>query len=157
MKFFILAIIALLNLESAPAMDSIIDPNTPLDGRFEMTITIGEKTYVDFLNLNGKDAPIRMSSFGGQIIGSITVPGNFESPLQGQGRCTLWGSFCEFQFEIVAHENGIDFKVIYKADFARSDYIRFLNGEVHQVSLTGTAYLENGNVLGTFKAIRTNQ
>lgn len=153
MKFFLFTLVILFNMRSALATDSTIDLNAPLDGYYEMTMIIGEKSYAHFLELKGKDTPIDMTSFNGQITGSIATPGNCKSTVLGFGYCTLWNPSCYFQFETVANVNGADFKVIYKADFAKPDYLNFIMGEVQHVNLTGTAYLEDGKVLGTFKAI----
>jgi len=132
--------------------DANIFPGRSLDGTYDMNIQIGGQKFTDILVLKGEKSPITMSSFGGNIIGSVTVPHSFASPLSGHARCTLWGAFCDLNFDIVAHENGQSFNVHYKAQVIREDYLKMINGSLAS-TLRGTAYLDNEEVLGDFVAV----
>lgn len=131
-----------------------IDSNPTMDGIYEMTIQIGTQTYLNTFVLTGKTRPITAYSFGGGITGSIGIPGQFSSPFEGNGRCSLWNDYCQFQFSVTTHEGDQSSKVIYEARFADPEYLKFLNGKEQRVVLTGTAFRENGEFLGAFKAIR---
>lgn len=124
-----------------------------LDGHYSMKLKVGDKIFDDEMEFRGADRPIRLRDGGGRVQGSITVPGVFTSPLEGHGFCSTWGSQCHLIFTIVAREQGQTYKVRYEALLEIDNYLKVLN-QGHQPILTGSAYFENGQVLGTFEAIR---
>jgi hypothetical protein len=128
-----------------------------IEGKYDMTINIGGKTFVDILDLKAYDSPINMATFGGNITGSIEVVGVFKSDLKGSGFCSLWGAICEFKFEITAHENGEDTKVFYVMSMAREDYLKFFQNQTSIIKFHGTAKLGDGTVLGNFEATRESE
>ena len=150
MKTFFL-IILLITTQNIFASSGILSERN-LDGIYEMNIQIGHQRFTDIFVLKGKNSAITLTSFGGEIEGSITVPNVFSSALSGHAHCTLWGSFCELAFDIVAHENGQIFDVHYKAQVIREDYLKMINGNL-AYTIKGTAYLDNDQVLGDFIAV----
>ena len=144
---FIFAIFMTLIGTSAKAQDPLPEF---LDGIYEMEIQIGDTLFKDILELHGVDAAYNMPPFKGPITGSITVPGIFTSPLTGKAQCIIWSGICAVNFEIVAHENDQDFKVIYVGTFPH----QLGSPDSAPLVLIGTARLENGDLLGNFKATR---
>ncbi len=122
-----------------------------LSGSYKMLLKIGDRIFEDQLELNSPEGPIKMIGFLGKINGSVTVPGVFSSPLHGEASCSFWESFCEFNFNIIAHENGQDFSVYYQGQLAVDDYLNTINHQV-PIILTGKAYLAENKLLGTFIA-----
>ncbi|WP_413944308.1 hypothetical protein [Bdellovibrio sp. HCB-162] len=123
-----------------------------LDGNYQMKLTIGEHLFLDQMKLKGQQSPLHLYRFNGNIVGTITVPGIFSSPLNGTAQCSRKTSSCNLQFEILAVEGGRSYKVIYKAQMAPENFKKALHGETPV--LTGSAYLESGELLGNFIATR---
>lgn len=148
MKF--LTLIALLISSAGYA-----EPIAPiLDGRYEMQLNINGTVFNDVMELKGKDKPITLSGFSGELDGSIEVPEMFISPLAGNGSCSEFSETCIFRFVITATEGTESFKVFYKMQLEPTDFAKLANGETQEVRLTGTAYLEDGSVLGNFVATK---
>ena len=124
-----------------------------LDGHYRMDLKIGDRVFVDQLDLRGEGQPLSLRSFVGPIAGLVTVPGIFSSALTGQGQCSEKTSSCTFDFVIVAHEGGQDYKVLYHAELTPENYLKALSGKNPPV-LSGAASLEDGQVLGPFEAIK---
>jgi hypothetical protein len=124
-----------------------------LDGTYEVLMQIGDTLYHDEMVLQGASGPINPVDFYGDLKGQITVPNAFTAPLIGNGFCTPWVGHCNFKFEIVAHEGNQDYKVFYEAQIKPRDYGKIVRGEMNP-QMSGTAKLENGEVLGTFTAIK---
>jgi hypothetical protein len=122
-----------------------------LNGNYEMEIRIGAKTFIDLLELVGVDGPINLQGFDGKVSGVITVPDVFSAPLTGTANCSAIRSSCQLEFEIIALENGHQFKVRYEASLAGADYQNALSGAALPL-LHGTAFLEDERVLGLFSA-----
>lgn len=136
------------------AAATLAKANEPvLDGKYRMELKIGDRVFVDQMDLQGQGKPLLLRAFDGTIAGTITVPGVFTSDLNGQGQCSESSSSCELNFVINAHEGGRDYKVLYHAELTRENYLRALSGK-HQPVLTGTASLEDGQPLGPFVAIK---
>ena len=124
-----------------------------LDGQYKINMQIGSQSYVDMMEIHGKKSPALLKSFGGEIGGTLTVPGAFTSGLSGEAKCTMWGGFCELHFQIVAQEQGKYYRVYYQAILPLKNYnAALLNGK--PVVLSGSAYLEDGQLLGTFQAMQ---
>ena len=151
MKTFFL-IILLMTTQNIFASSDIFSERS-LDGVYDMNIQIGHQMFTDIFVLRGKKRAITLSSFDGDLEGSVTVPNLFSSTLSGQGTCSLWGAFCVLAFDIVAHEYGQNFNVHYKAQVIREDYLKMFNGKL-AYTIRGTAYLDNDQVLGDFVAVR---
>lgn len=128
-------------------------PYPVLDGDYRVELTIDGKVFVDFMTLKGKDGAIAIDDFGGDITGTMTVPGMFTSPLTGEGYCTNWGFHCTFDFSIEANENGKTYVVKYTATMGAKDFRAYARGQAPAI-LTGTAALEDGKVLGTYIATK---
>ena len=125
-----------------------------LSGKYVMEIDINGKVFEDNLEMQGVKIP--MSLFGaGKIKGTLTVPDIFSSPLTGTYACSMWVNKCRVNFEILAVENGKEYKVYYDAALEARDFIEVMNG--HPAILTGKARLENGSLLGTFKAVQVHE
>ncbi len=112
-----------------------------LDGTYLMKLKIGEKIFDDILVLEGVNGPIDYYSRG-PLKGSVTVSNAFSVPLAGNVSCSVWIGICNLDFEITAVENGNSFKVFYSGEYTLAQ------------SFTGSAHLENGDLLGTFEATR---
>ena len=124
---------------------------TQLNGSYEMEIEIGSRTFIDKLQLAGVDGPIGLKEFSGKVTGEITVPGLFTAPLTGTAKCSSETTSCQIKFEITATEGGQQFLVRYEAEISGQDYQNAVSGnELPQ--LRGTAFLEDGRVLGNFSA-----
>ncbi len=124
-----------------------------LDGNYEVHLKVGDRIFLDQMEIKGKDGEIKLQSFHGSITGTMTVPGNFTSPLSGEGHCSEKDSLCELDFDIDAHEQGQAYKVHYQAKIQGAHYQKVVADEATPV-LTGTATLEDGQLLGTFEATR---
>lgn len=122
-----------------------------LNGRYTMEIQIDEKKFADQLELAGIDSSIHLQNFNGKISGLVTVPGMFSASLTGSAICSSTNSACRLHFEIVASENGQQFKVRYEAELTGTNYQDALSKGKLPL-LRGIAYLENGQVLGAFSA-----
>lgn len=125
-----------------------------VDGNYKMKLKIGDKFYDDVMELHGKDFEISAMKYQGKLKGSITVPNVFKADLEGFGDCSYEALVCKFNFEIMARENGDEYKVIYQATLSGLDYKNFVRGATKSVRLTGTAATADGIVFGTFEAIR---
>lgn len=123
-----------------------------LDGDYKVELTIGDKVFIDYMTLMGKDSPIEITNFQGDIAGFMTVPGIFTSSLKGSGYCTELSSVCSMHFTIEANENGQKYKVNYSLDLSRTNFRKALSGE--GIVSTGSAYLEDGKFLGYFTATK---
>lgn len=115
-------------------------------GTYDMKIQIGEREFHDVLVLESDSGHVHPIAYAGKLTGTVTVPGVFSSPLTGSVRCHPWSAMCVLNFEIIARENGREFKVRYQgaAGYEERDF-------------TGRAFLENGEVLGDFTATRTGR
>lgn len=127
-----------------------------LDGKYLMELKIGDRVFIDHMDLQGQGQPLLLRVFNGAITGTVTVPGIFTSDLKGQGHCSESSASCELNFVIIAHEHGRDYKVFYHAELTKENYLRALSGKSPPV-LTGTASLEDGQHLGPFKAIKQSK
>nr|WP_295904923.1 hypothetical protein [uncultured Bdellovibrio sp.] len=146
MKYLLCSLVSLLpGIASAHVLPR-------LDGSYQMQLTIGEHLFLDQMELKGQQSPLHLNHFDGNIEGTITVPGIFSSPLVGEAQCSRRTSSCELQFEIVAVEAGKSYKVIYKAQLTPENFNKVRHGEAPV--LTGSAYLESGELLGNFIATR---
>jgi hypothetical protein len=129
-----------------------------LNGQYLMELNIQGRLFHDQLELKSVSSSrsINGYNFRDAITGMVTVPGIFSVPLRGFGQCHLWKFSCEFHFEILAKENGKEFKVFYKAKFNSKHY---LNGLIknHPVVLTGEAFLDNNEFLGSFTAKKVSE
>ena len=151
--YFMKIFIILTLLLAAFALKAEPFPVQNLDGHYTMDLVIQNKVFHDQFILSGLNGPIDMRTFGGPLAGSITVPGVFSAPLTGNGNCSLWGSFCNFNFSIVAKENGQEFNVFYKIQLSHQVYLDILTGK-SPVTFEGDAFLDNQQPLGHFKAVR---
>lgn len=124
-----------------------------LDGTYDVDMKIGDRHIQDRMVLYGVNGPIRINFFDGEIGGVIIVPEVFSAPIQGSGYCSLWASRCVFKFEITARENGKEFRVFYEATLTENLFNLAL-GNSQSVTLAGVAKLENGEVLGTYTAMK---
>jgi hypothetical protein len=123
---------------------SLAENDYGLEGTYNMQLSIGDKVFNDEMVLSSPTGGPLDTNFGGPISGQITVPGAFTSPLEGTLICHPWNGICGFQFSIVANENGQSYRVYYKGNY---DF--FSNP-----AITGTASLENNQLLGNFTAKR---
>lgn len=112
------------------------------DTVYDMHIRIGNTDFQDVLLLRGASSNI--ITYRGPLRGSITVPGVFTSELSGRAHCHPWNGVCALSFEIMARENGREFLVRYRASMSSSS----------DSEITGSAYLEDGSLLGNFTAIK---
>lgn len=122
---------------------------TSMDGTYEMEIKIGETLFKDIIVLKGGNAEITLGYFNGDIEGSVSVANSFTAPLIGKASCDRWGMSCYLEFEILAHENGKDFKVKYVGHL--SNYFKVLNA-IENPKFEGKAYLADGSELGSYVA-----
>jgi hypothetical protein len=134
-------------------MKSLILTAALLDGLYQMDLTVGDHLFKDFLLLKGANKPLSLQAFDGPITGTVTVPGVFTSDLKGHAKCSEKTSTCHLHFVVVAHEGGRDFKVFYRAEVTRKNYLKAISNNQPAI-LTGTATLENGQPLGPFVATR---
>lgn len=124
-----------------------------LDGDYRVELKIGSNVFQDQMTLQGKEKPIEIAGFDGDIAGTMTVPGMFTSPLEGIGVCTSQDQTCRLQFTIEANENGGTYKVKYTAVLGPENFTKASGGET-PVTLTGAASLEDGTLLGEFVATK---
>lgn len=136
-KQMIFSILLLLGSFSAQAGDA------GLDGQYIVSLKIGDKVFEDQLEIKS-DEP--MIYYNREIYGIYKVPGEFVSSLKGTSYCHLWDDSCSLSFEIVAQENGRSYKVLFEA-YGQVSY------PPEKMVLEGTATLEDGQKLGTFKAV----
>lgn len=150
-----LKLILLLLIPSFAPAQSLASKAADLAGIYEMALVIGEKTFHDTLIIESTQ-PMPIDTYSGELQGSITVPNVFSAPLQGNANCLLFRlSKCTLNFEILADENGHQFKVFYKAELKGYNYYDSLfNGGAP--ILIGEAALENGELLGRFTAKKVN-
>ncbi|QDK37560.1 hypothetical protein [Bdellovibrio sp. NC01] len=146
MKKHFLFLTILFSSLAAHAADGI------LDGHYAVEMQIGQRLFHDEMNLQGA-SPIALRNFTGAISGNIVVPGVFESPLEGQAVCSEANLSCELEFTILVNEGGEPYKVRYVAEIHGEDYIRAATLKAEPV-LRGSAYLEDGKLMGTFTATR---
>lgn len=125
-----------------------------LDGHYQMDLTIRDKVFKDEMVLKGAKGTINYLYYIGDITGSITVPGVFTSVIEkGTAYNTGRGQLVSLDFKITASENGSQFQVHYKGRVKREDHSVILNGKM-PITLYGEAYLDNNELLGTFKAVK---
>lgn len=120
-----------------------------MDGTYLMEIQIGQTLFKDTVILKGKDSEITLGYFAGDIEGSVSVANSFTAPLNGKAFCDRWGMSCSLSFEILAKENGNEFKVKYEGFL--TNYFKVLNG-VENPIFKGKAFLEDGSELGSYIA-----
>lgn len=124
-----------------------------LDGDYRVELKIGSNVFQDQMTLKGKEKPIEIAGFEGDLAGTMTVPGMFTSAIEGSGVCTGQDQTCTLQFTIEANENGGTYKVKYTAILSPENFTKASGGEV-PVTLTGAASLEDGTLLGEFVATK---
>ena len=110
-----------------------------IDGTYDMPIKIGETDFIDVVELKTS----KINYYQAQLTGTLTVPNAFTADLDGEVRLTLWARLYTFNFTITARENGQEFKVKYVGEFISDD----------QTRMEGSAYLEDGKLLGHFTAV----
>ena len=89
----------------------------------------------------------------GSFAGTLTVPGVFTAELEKTSYTIMfWADIVQINFEIVAKENGKEFRVRYNA----VQNIEQDSRSGHQ-TLNGTATLEDDTILGTFVAIKIKE
>lgn len=152
MKIFIFLYTLTAIIQSKAALP---DPETlTLDGHYQMDLTIKDKIFKDEMVLKGLKGPINYLNYIGAIAGSISVPGVFTSEIEeGTANNTGWGSHVNIDFKITANENGKQFKVHYIGRVKRVDYSAILTKKI-PITIYGEAYLDNNELLGTFKAVK---
>lgn len=124
-------------------------PENSLNGTYDMQLAIGDTVFNDIMVIEGLEVVTGSYFFKPQkFSGSITVPGIFTAPMENANlRCNPWSGGCDMYFEILAKENGKEFKVYYSIYF---DF--FVTPDV----LEGKASLENNVHLGNFIAKKRN-
>ena len=125
-----------------------------LDGEYDMEIRINNKIFHDRVIIQGAAHSLKMDLNGAfDIKGSVEVVNGFLAPLVGKATCFKdWlGSTCQINFEITATENGQKFKVRYFGEFPFRTYQAIKSFKI-EPSFEGSAELENGKILGNFKA-----
>lgn len=115
------------------------DQFSVLDGVYDMHIKISDQAFVDELDLKTYSTDFATAG----LSGFVTVPERFKAELTGTARFLKSSGAYYVNFTIVAHENGRDFKVVYRCQLA--------NGSS---DLQGSAYLEDGSLLGDFTAVK---
>jgi hypothetical protein len=123
-----------------------------LDGDYKVELTIGDKVFTDFMTLLGKNSPIEITDFQGDIAGLMTVPEMFTSSIRGSGYCADTKTICSMYFTIEANENGEKYKVNYSMDLSGTNYRKAVSGE--GIVFTGSAYLADGKLLGFYTATK---
>lgn len=133
---------------------SLAQTNTVvLDGTYDMHLNINGQIFNDIFILKGKDQNIDLANYNAPIEGSIEVVNVFTSPLEGGATCSQLYASCQFQFTIVAHENGQNFNVYYFGSIEQPDYTDILQMKILP-TIKGQAYLDNNQLLGDFTAVK---
>lgn len=149
MKKLFLMVTLISQFASASAM---------LDGAYVMKLKIGDKIFEDQLSIKAEqpERTIDVTSYNGGLIGELTVPGMFTSPVNGKAICLNFESLCKLNFEITANENGQSYKVFYEGSVTGRDYHLIRHGRI-KPHFSGQATLEDGRVLGAFVAEQVSQ
>lgn len=124
-----------------------------LDGQYAVNLKIGDHTFRDEMELKAVSGLISLEAFSGSIAGTMTVPGVFSVPLTGMAHCESQKSSCQVQFTIQAKEGGQTYNVHYRAELSGDNYTKAIGGQTPPV-LTGSAFLDDGGVMGNFEAIK---
>lgn len=105
-------------------------------GVYEVRLKVGDKEFRDLMTV---DSANYLPSGKEELSGTMTVPGVFTSKFVGT--TSLTSSFnLRLRFEIIANENGKQYKVRYTAYIPDNQDERFL----------GVARLEDNTVIGEF-------
>ena len=149
LKLFICLTLALTALKSQANNESV-----ELNGKYEMTLTIGNKVFTDYMIIDKIAAnPVLLISQNTEIQGSIEVPHIFKSSFVGQLFVETRYKVVSLNFSIVAKENGQEFNVHYVAGISPMNLNKILQGELPP-TFYGTASLDNNKKLGEFKAVK---
>jgi hypothetical protein len=109
----------------------VISQNIFAETIFVLPTKIGDKVFNDVLVLNDT-VPVFT-----KLTGSLTVPGVFTSPLINGRRSANWAGE-QYQFSIIARENGTETKINYEFGYLHSG----------EPGMHGTLSLEDGTVIG---------
>jgi hypothetical protein len=131
-----------------------------LSGKYEMHLKINDTVFVDYLSFNcfftwsNPCLSISLEPQTSSLKGSIEVPNNFTVPIKkGVIRITEKPLTTSLEFEILAKENGREFKVYYNAKIPAPLYEDILSGKTPP-TFEGTALLEDNKKLGDFAAVK---
>lgn len=120
-----------------------------LVGIYDIRITIGDRVFNDILHINSaSDVALcrftKIKAMCGTFTGKLIVPDAFEAFI-GKGKYSViftWAlDLVKFKFEILARENGKNFRVYYEGSQGFDN-----------TTLYGRAVLEDGSLLGVFEA-----
>ena len=119
-----------------------------LVGKYDMEIKIGDRIFHDILHITSSTENSHNNQVG-SFIGTLEVPGVFTAELEkATYQIALQTGTVYIQFEILAQENGKEFRVKYSA----------AKNKISNVDrITGKAMLENYEFLGTFTAIKIKE
>ncbi|MBI2027143.1 MAG: hypothetical protein HYS98_04985 [Deltaproteobacteria bacterium] len=142
-------VIGLILFLTATTIYAAEDSDDPyhLKGMYDMKITIGDKVFDDILHFDSvsEDHFCHTDSgvFCGDIEGKLIVPGVFEAVLEVGTYYVDYSKLSgqlEFQFYILAQENGKQF------------YVHYSGVQDNENTLIGEARLADESLLGTFTA-----
>lgn len=141
------------------------------DGSYDVEFTVQtpgqpDTIYHDEMILQGVNGPISTNKFQRiPIQGEMRVPNSFTSPLTGFASLQLrWsGTSATFQFEILADENGSQYKVYYAGGISPGMFEKFIQGQIPP-TIIGQVYVDEVSgeknqkkQIGTFKAVRREE
>jgi hypothetical protein len=135
-------------------------PNILISGKYEMHLKINDRVFVDYLSFNctfSWSQPCTHVILEPQLTtlkGYLEVPNIFKAPLQKAIiQITEAPRKTSLSFEILAKENGQEFKVYYTASIPDSLYEDILSGKTPP-TFVGTATLDGNKILGDFTAVK---
>ena len=117
-------------------------------GAYDIELHIQDQVFHDHLILEA-DRNIDPYTFNGALKGTMEVPGAFKVPLNGTGFCSFWSGYCEFNFSIMADENGEKFEVFYTMSTN--------NLTASPFAFEGQAFLKDHELLGPFTAVKHHE
>lgn len=160
MPFLKLFISLTLAFAALKAKAQTPNPSVVLSGKYQMHLKINDRLFIDYLNFNctfSWSNPCLNVLLEPQVTalkGYLEVPNIFKASLQKAIiQITDSPKKANLSFEILAKENGQEFKVYYKAIIPDSLYEEILSGKTPPTFI-GTATLDDNKILGEFTAVK---
>lgn len=157
LKLFISLTLAFAALEAKAQTDT---PDIVISGKYEMKLQINDTQFVDYLTFNcyfswsNACFNVLLEPQTTSIRGQLEVPNIFTAPLRrGIIKITDNPRKVSIEFEILAKENGQEFKVYYKAEIPDSLHEDISTGKIPP-TFKGIALLDDNKKLGDFTAVK---
>lgn len=160
MPFLKLFISLTLAFAALKAKAQTPNPEVVISGKYEMKLQINDNLFVDYLTFNcyfswsNACFNVLLEPQSTSIRGQLEVPNIFTAQLKkGLIKITDNPKKVLIEFEILAKENGKEFKVYYKAEIPDDLYEDIAAGKIPP-TLKGTAFLDDNKKLGDFMAVK---